>query len=198
MLIVQASLAQESEQEIQHNLSLSLSTVQLASDHYKAVLFNPRIMYRLDFGKIAIRVQSQYLPMVENPEASAYGPSFQQSSSALFGLQYSKTWGRFELSGFLDLGYGGILLHSGTSSKVYAQKSGIKGESGLGFSYRLANQWHIGFESAATYLYGQGFGYPYSVDVDIRRPQGLVKVVGGEFIFNPLNALWLTYSFGKE
>lgn len=85
-LLVQPLAAQETKSEFKHDLSISLSTVQLAKKPFSVFLFNPRIMYRREIGNWAIRAQAQFLPTHKTEFLGPYLPAFQRSSSILVGM----------------------------------------------------------------------------------------------------------------
>ncbi|MFK7924626.1 MAG: outer membrane protein [Bacteroidia bacterium] len=210
LLFILPTQAQENQPQkrlpaYNNDLSLSFTLVQAVKNPFWAVVPNPRIMYRRHLGAFAIRAQAEALQydrdfgtrkQAENEYA------FQRSLSAMLGGQYTLEAGRFGLYGFLDVGFGQINLNAVTVSRwtfsEYEEIRGIKGQAGIGLEYRFAKRWHLGLESAATYIYGNAISSPGGVDVFDRIAVQYHDGRAGQWIINPVNAFWIGYSFGEK
>lgn len=208
LLFIAPLQAQNERPEYNNDLSLSFTTVQAVSSPFQSVLFNPRLMYRHHLGKFALRAQvegMQYENRNESPIDYAYG--FQKSFAAMLGGQYTVQVGRFGFYGFLDLGYGQLELSKvetlpvtlSSFSNQYELIHGLKGQTGLGVDFRFAKRWRLGVESAAIYFYGRATRTPGGVDLKMYNSIGpqIEFKPAAKWIINPINAVWLTYSFGQ-
>ncbi|MEM6345891.1 MAG: hypothetical protein AAF927_18500 [Bacteroidota bacterium] len=187
-----------------NDLSLSFTLVQAAKSPFRALVANPRIMYRRHLGAFAFRAQVeglQYDRDLNNATNRETNYAYQKSRSAMFGGQYSFEAGRFGLYGFLDLGYGQTTLRSLMISRWtfenYEEIRGIKGQAGLGLEFRFAKRWHLGLESAATYIYGKTLQTPNGVQVFDLVFVPYTESRAGQWLINPINAFWIGYSFGE-
>ncbi|MEL7530943.1 MAG: hypothetical protein AAFN10_06535 [Bacteroidota bacterium] len=206
ILPAQAQQAQQSSRlpEYKNDLSLSFTLLQAARSPFWALVPNPRIMYRRHLGAFAIRAQAEGLQYDRNfgsqkqPE-SQY--AYQKSLSAMLGGQYTLEAGRFGVYGFLDIGYGQINLSTVEVSRwtfsQYEEIRGIKSQAGAGLEFRFAKRWHIGIESAATYIYGKTLESMGGVEVFDRLSLPYSEQRGGQWLLNPINAFWIGYSFGE-
>lgn len=205
-LPIQAQEAKRSSKlpEYKNDLSASFTLVQVARSPFWAVVPNPRIMYRRHLGAFAIRVQGEGLEYDRNLGAQKQPETqyaYQRSASALIGGQYTLEAGRFGVYGFLDLGYGHINLSTVRVSRwtfsEYEEIRGIKGQVGAGLEFRFAKRWHLGIESAATYVYGKAIQSPNGVEVFDRIAIPYSDTRAGQWLLNPINAFWIGYSFGE-
>ncbi|MEL6653714.1 MAG: hypothetical protein AAFQ87_23205 [Bacteroidota bacterium] len=192
-------LAQENEKPYRNDLSLSLSTVQLAKSPFYAVLFNPRLMYRRHYGAWALRVQAEGL---QHERQDFPGYSFQQSLSLSGGLQYTVHKGRWSGYGFMDVGFGHMELQKTIINRWtlsgFEEIRGLKTTAGLGVAFRFAERWQLGLESGISFWYGQGNSTPGGVDtfdqVLIGPNEGWIS----QWLINPVNAFWISYAFGQN
>lgn len=197
--------AQNDRPEYNNDFSLSFTLVQAVKNPFLAVVPNPRIMYRRHFGAFAIRAQAEALQYDRDFGARKQAENeyaYQKSLSAMLGGQYTLEAGRFGVYGFLDVGFGQINLNAVQVSRwtfsEYEEIRGIKGQAGIGLEYRFAKRWHLGLESAATYIYGNAFQSGGGVDVFDRIAFPVSETRAGQWLINPVNAFWIAYSFGEK
>ncbi|MEM6345892.1 MAG: hypothetical protein AAF927_18505 [Bacteroidota bacterium] len=182
----------------EHQLSVSFTSIQLASGPFQTFLPNTSIMYRHDLGDFKLRLQGQYLNLFNRRRLRQIESGVQQSASVSIGAQYEKTWGKHALYGFLDLGYGDLLLSESVVSSFVIDLQGMHSQVGLGIEFYITKRWQIGVESAATYLWGRGFGFPNQINVFDFQAGFDPPNIRGEFILRPVNAIWLSYAFGEK
>ncbi len=209
LLLLVPTQAQEAKRssklpEYKNDLSVSFTLVQAVRSPFWAVVPNPRIMYRRHLGAFAIRIQGEGLEYdrdLGSQKQPATQYAYQRSASALIGGQYTLEAGRFGVYGFLDLGYGHINLSKVQVSRwtfsEYEEIRGIKGQAGAGLEFRFAKRWHLGIESAASYIYGNAIQSPNGVEVFDRIALPYSETRGGQWLINPINAFWIGYSFGE-
>lgn len=152
-------------------------------------------------GNFALRAQFERLQFNYSKDENGYNPSLQNSWGGYMGLQYGREKGRISYYGFLDLGYGILDLYSPDSRRYTSERiKGLKSQAGLGLGFRLGKHWKLGLESAMTYIYGDISGTVGGVDV---FDPAFIRIAmeesrGGQWIFNPVQAFWLSYSFGRS
>ncbi|MEL7530944.1 MAG: hypothetical protein AAFN10_06540 [Bacteroidota bacterium] len=188
----------KAQDSYKHQLSVSFTSVQLAQNPFQQFLPNTSIMYRHNLGRLKLRLQGQRLATQEKINYSSQGSGFQSSSSILLGAQYGKTWGRLALYGLLDLGYGRLFLSESAFSSYALSLRGLQTQVGLGLDLRITKRWSLSIESAVTYIFGKGDGYPNQLNVFDFQGSPTPPITGGELIIRPINAVWLSYSFGKH